>query len=152
MGADTANVLSDPGAHPVIAHRGNSAHYPENTAPAFDTALALGVDALEFDVRISRDGVVVVIHDPTLDRTTNGTGAVESLGFAELQTFDVGARFTRDGGRTFPFRGSGLRILSLEELLLRYETIPLLIEVKIAAAVDETRRLIERHGCEDRVL
>ncbi|HMA22440.1 MAG TPA: glycerophosphodiester phosphodiesterase family protein, partial [Gemmatimonadaceae bacterium] len=102
------NVLSDPAVRLVIAHRGTSAHFPENTAAAFDHAVSLGVDAIEFDLRISRDGAVVVIHDPTVDRTTDGTGAVAELSLAELKRLDAGARFTRDG-RTFPWRGQGLR-------------------------------------------
>lgn len=145
------NPLSDPAARLVIAHRGTSARFPENTAPAFDHARSLGVDAIEFDLRVSRDGVVVVIHDATVDRTTNGTGAVESLSLAELEKLDVGFRFTLDG-KVFPFRGRGLKILTFDELLSRYESGPLLIEVKVPAAVDEARRLIEQHASVARVL
>ena len=65
------NILVDPGAHPLVAHRGASAEAPENTLPAFQRAADLGVDAFEFDVRLTADGAVVVHHDPTLDRTTD---------------------------------------------------------------------------------
>jgi glycerophosphoryl diester phosphodiesterase len=146
------NVLSDPASRLVIAHRGTSAHFPENTAAAFDHAITLGVDAIEFDLRVSRDGVVAVIHDPTVDRTTNGTGAVADLTFSELKQLDAGARFTLDGGRTYPWRGQGLQILSFDELLTRYRSIPLLIEVKVAEAVEGARRAIEQHGSVERVL
>jgi len=146
------NVLSDPAARIVIAHRGTSAHFPENTAAAFDHAVSLGVDAIEFDLRVSRDGAVVVIHDPTVDRTTNGTGAVAELTLAELRQLDAGARFTPDGGRTFPWRGRGLQILTFEELLARYASIPLLIELKIATAADGARRAIEQYRSVERVL
>src|SRR5512143_169001 len=145
------NLLSDPAARLVIAHRGTSVHFPENTTAAFDHAVSLGVDAIEFDLRVSRDGVVVVIHDPTVDRTTDGTGAVAELSLAELKKLDAGARFTRDG-RTFPWRGQGLQILTFDELLARYESIPLLIELKIAAVADGARLAIERHQSANRVL
>ena len=145
------NVLGDPTARLVIGHRGDSAHFPENTAPSFDRALELGVDAIEFDLRVTSDGVVVVNHDPTVDRTTNGTGAIASMSLAELRKLDAGARFTVDG-RAFPYRGRGISILTFEELLERYPSIPLLIEVKVATAVEGALRLIERHGAQDRVL
>ncbi len=109
------NALLDPAAKLVIAHRGNSAFFPENTLEAFQQGMALGADALEFDVRLSRDGRAVVIHDATLERTTNGSGAVSALTLGELQRLDAGHRFTRDGGSTFPFAGAGsaFRPLSL---------------------------------------
>lgn len=145
------NVLSDPTARLVIAHRGTSGHFPENTLPSFDHAVSLGVDAIEFDLRVTRDGVVVVNHDPTIDRTTDRIGAVAALTLAELRQLDAGARFTRDGV-SFPFRGQGIGIITFEELLQRYPSIPLLIEVKVAAAVEGARRLIEQYGATDRVL
>ena len=74
----------------AIGHRGAAAHLPENTMPSFEHALALGADALEFDVALSLDGVPVVIHDDTLDRTTSGHGPVEAATFAELQQLDAG--------------------------------------------------------------
>jgi glycerophosphoryl diester phosphodiesterase len=145
------NVLSDPPARLVIAHRGTSAHFPENTSASFDHAVSLGVDAIEFDLRVSRDGVVVVIHDPTVDRTTNGTGAVAGLTLAELKRLDAGANFTTDG-RTFPWRGRGLEILTFDELLTRYPSIPLLIEVKVATAAEGARRAIEQRQSTERVM
>lgn len=145
------NVLSDPAARIVVGHRGAAAHFPENTSASFDHAVSLGVDAIEFDLRVSRDGVVVVIHDPAVDRTTNGTGAVADLTLAELKKLDAGARFTQDG-RTFPWRGRGLEILTFDELLDRYRSIPLLIELKVAAAADGARHAIEDHQSVGRVL
>ncbi len=87
-----------------------------------------------------------------MDRTTNATGRVDRMTGAELQTRDAGMNFTTDGGRTFPFRDRGLTILSLDDMLGRYSTVPLLIEVKVVEAASETRRLLERHGCRDRVV
>ena len=85
------NVLAayDPGARLVIGHRGAAGRYPENTFAAFDYAVGLGVDAIEFDLRITRDGVVVVIHDPTLDRTTSGSGRIDELSAGQVTTVDV---------------------------------------------------------------
>lgn len=74
----------------LIAHRGTSAEYPENTLQAFDQAIAAGAGWLEFDVQMSRDGELVVIHDTTVDRTTNGTGSVADLTFAQLRSLDAG--------------------------------------------------------------
>lgn len=75
----------------AIGHRGAAGHMPENTMPSFERALALGADALEFDVALSRDGVPVVIHDDTLDRTTNGSGPVEHMLFEDLRRLDAGS-------------------------------------------------------------
>ena len=151
-GGVDAGILIDPAARLVIAHRGDSAHFPENTIPSFDRALELGADAIEFDLRVSRDGEVVVIHDPTVDRTTDGTGAVSSLTFAELKRLDAGARFSADGGRTFPFRGRGLTIPTFDEMLARYASIPLLIEVKLPDAGRRAPAILDRHGASRRVV
>jgi len=92
----------------IIAHRGASAHAPENTMTAFQLALDLGIDGVELDVMLSRDGQVVVIHDDTVDRTTDGTGNVRDLTLAELKKLDAGEGeqvptlvevFERFGGR-----------------------------------------------------
>jgi glycerophosphoryl diester phosphodiesterase len=146
------NVLIDPAAHPVIAHRGDSAHAPENTFAAFDQAVALGADALELDVRLTRDGVPVVIHDETVDRTTDGQGQVDSHTLTELQRLDAGSRFTSDGGRTYPYRGAEVRIPALEEVVRRYPDLPLLIELKSADAVEPTRQVLAASGVVPRAL
>ena len=144
-------LLTDLSARPVIAHRGNSAHAPENTFVSYDQAIALGADALEFDVRLSRDGVPVVIHDATLDRTTDGRGPVAHRTLAQLRELDAGARH-RSADGTHPFRGQRLVIPTLEEMLERYTDIPFLIEVKIPEAVEPTRRMLERAGAIPRTL
>jgi len=128
------NPLTDLDARLVIGHRGNAAFAPENTLESFDQAMALGVDAIEFDVRVARDGVPVVIHDPTLERTTGRRDAVASLTAADLRTADTGATFTRDGGKTFPYRGRGLTVPTLPEVLARFPNLPMLIEVKVPEA------------------
>lgn len=144
--------LLDTALHPVVGHRGNCAHAPENTVESFRQALALGVAALEFDVRITRDGHVVVIHDATVGRTTGATGAVAAMTLAELRTLDAGATFTRDGGRSFPYRERGITISTLAEVLEATDDVPLLIEIKTVAAAAATRRAIEAAGSEARCI
>jgi glycerophosphoryl diester phosphodiesterase len=91
-----------------IAHRGASGHYPENTLAAFEAAIEIGVAMCELDVHLTRDGIAIVIHDATVDRTTDAKGAVAAKSFAELQRVDAGIRF----GRKF----AGQRIPTLDEV------------------------------------
>ncbi|HYW05502.1 MAG TPA: glycerophosphodiester phosphodiesterase family protein, partial [Longimicrobium sp.] len=94
------------GAPLLIAHRGGSGLAPENTLFAFRRALSWWkADLLEIDVQPTRDGDAVVIHDPTVDRTTDGSGRVDALTVRELAELDAGYRFTPDGGITHPCRG-----------------------------------------------
>lgn len=114
-----------------VSHRGGAALAPENTVPAF--ALAVREHAtqmLEIDLQVTSDGVLVVSHDPTVERCTNGTGKIASMTLAELQELDAGYRFSRDGGRTFPFRGRGVRIPSLTEALRAFPGMRWNIELK----------------------
>ncbi|MDQ8154575.1 MAG: glycerophosphodiester phosphodiesterase [Gemmatimonadota bacterium] len=142
----------DPTQRLVIAHRGNSMHAPEDTLESFRQGMALGADGLEFDVRLSRDGVAVVIHDPTVDRTTNGTGAVATQTLAELRALDAGYRFTADSGRTFPYRGRGVRIPTLDEALAAHPDTPCIIEIKAAEATEAVIRALDAHNARSRVL
>ena len=105
----------------VIGHRGSSGEAPENTLPAFARALAQGAVILETDVHATRDGVVVVYHDERVERTTDGAGAIAELDFAALRALDAGHRYSPDGGRSFPFRGRGLRVATLAEA---FEALP----------------------------
>ncbi len=146
------NILLDPAAHPVIGHRGNRAHSPENTLESMREAVALGVDALEFDVHISRDGVACVHHDSTLDRTTNGTGPLAARSRAELEILDAGYRFTTDGGASYPWRDLGIRIPTLDAVLGEFPTLPLIIEIKTPNATPAVRAAIARHAAERRVI
>jgi glycerophosphoryl diester phosphodiesterase len=129
----------------VYAHRGGAALRPENTLAAFEHGLALGADGLEFDVHLSRDGVVVVHHDATLERTTNGTGPLSSLTAAQLAAIDAGHQFNDGPSHRFPFRGQGLGVPTLRDVLDRHP-VPLIIELKSPDAalarttIDEIRR------------
>lgn len=146
------NVLLDPGSRPVIGHRGNRAHAPENTIESFAQAVAAGADAIELDVRVSSDGVPVVIHDPHVRRTTSGSGDIARMTFPEIRALDAGARFTTDGGKTYPYRGKGHRIPSFDEVLEAFPSTPTLIEIKTAAAAQAVRRSIETHHAEGRTV
>ena len=146
-------ILLDPRARPVIGHRGNRAHAPENTLASLLEAVALGVDAVEFDLRVSRDGELVVMHDATLDRTTDGTGPVALRTLAELQALDAGARFTADGGRTFPWRRRGARVAGFDEVIESLpRELPCIVELKTAAATEPLRAAVRRHGIAHRII
>lgn len=100
----------------VFAHRGGGGLYPENTLEAFKYSAEMGVDVLELDVHSTSDGMLVVMHDALVDRTTDGAGRVNQMTLAELKKLDAGFKFTPDGGNTFPFRGKGITIPTLQEI------------------------------------
>ena len=120
----------------IVAHRGASAHLPENTMPAYARAVEMGADAIELDVHLTADGQLAVIHDDTVDRTSDGSGAVAGMTMEQLRALDAGYRFT-DGEGAFPHRGKGLTIPTLAEVL---DWLPdgtgLVVEIKAAAAAD----------------
>lgn len=109
-------------------------------------------DMIELDVHASADGHCVVIHDPTLERTTNGSGTVASHTLAQLQTLDAGYRFTPDNGRTYPFRGQGARIPTLDEALQAWPEMRLTVELKTAAAQRPLFAAIAQANATDRVI
>lgn len=113
-----------------IAHRGGRRVWPEHTLLAYEEALASGTDVLELDIHETSDSVIVVMHDDTIDRTTNGTGAIKDMTFAELRTYDAGYTFTTDGGTTYPYRGMGLVVPTLEEVFEEFPDAPYVIEIK----------------------
>lgn len=117
-----------------VAHRGHSVEFPENTRPAYRKAVELGVEMIECDVNITSDSQLVMIHDATLDRTTNGTGRVSSATFDEIQRLDAGAKFNPEF--------AGVRVPSTEETLSFYKEagISACFEVKGADA-EESKRI-----------
>ncbi len=115
----------------IVAHRGGAALFPENTIVAFRSVALRWPDAvIETDVRLTSDGVPVLIHDPTVERTTEGTGTVAAQPLAALQKLDAAYRFTTDGGSTFPNRGQGIRIPTLKEALAALPSTRFQIEIK----------------------
>ena len=135
------NPLLELGRRLVIVHRGASGSAPENTLEAFELAVRQGADAFELNVHLTRDGVPVVLHDATLDRTTDRSGPLGTLSLADLREVDAGGRFTVDG-RTFPFRAVGVRIPTLSEVLRGFPEMPLLLEVKEPAAQEAVRQVL----------
>lgn len=140
------------GAPLLVAHRGGSLLAPENTLPAFRMATdEWWADMLEMDVRLTRDGQVVVIHDATLDRTTDGSGAVADHTLEEIRSLDAGYRFTDEHGG-HPFRGRGIVVPTLDEVLSEFPGTRINIESKEPAVAGPLARVIARHGAEQRVL
>ena len=130
-------ILLDPNATPVVGHRGAAGECPENTILSFDRALEQDADALEFDIRVTADGVPVVMHDATVDRTTNGSGAVRSHALERLQELDA---------------GGGERIPTLDEVLERYPDLPCIMEIKKPEASEPALQAVVRHGATGRLL
>ena len=136
------------------AHRGGAALWPENTLYAFEQAVKQYPDVLlETDARLTADGAVVLMHDKTVDRTTNGAGEVTALSLEALKALDAGHDFTLDNGATFPHRGKGLKVATLEELLAAHPTSRILVELKGEPALaDAAIRIIENAKAGHRVL
>lgn len=138
----------------LFAHRGASAVYPENTLPAFAAATAAGLAYLEMDVWATSDGVVVVHHDPTLQRLCGVSQPVSAVDFRTLQSYDAGWGFSRDNGTTFPQRGQGIVVPSLAAVLQHFPHARCNIEIKQAepVIVANTVSTIKETGAEQRVL
>jgi glycerophosphoryl diester phosphodiesterase len=128
------------GEWPVnVAHRGASTLAPENTIEAFRLAVEAGAGGLELDVHMTRDGHIVVIHDATVDRTTNGSGAVSEMTLDELRRFDAGHNFSPDGGSTRPYRGRGVWVPTLGEVIEEFPGVTVNIEIKAGTpGIEET--------------
>jgi glycerophosphoryl diester phosphodiesterase len=137
----------------LFGHRGAAGEAPENTLPSFERAWSAGLRYLETDCHATRDGEVVLCHDASLERTTDGSGPISAHSYAELEKLDAGYRFTPDGVR-HPFRGTGVRILRLVELLEAFPAAHVNLEVKEAdaAIAAEVVRVVRRAGAERRML
>lgn len=134
----------------IFGHRGASAHAPENTIAAFELALVQQADAIELDVKLSADGHVVVIHDSTVDRTTNGTGRVKDLSLSDLRALDAGSFFSEK------FRGE--KIPTLNEV---FETVGKRTFINVELTNYDTRRdqlvemvcmLVKKHQLQKRIM
>lgn len=138
----------------VGAHRGGSAQWPENTLYAFqEAARTLPGVLLETDARLTADGAVVLLHDKTVDRTTNGAGEVATLTLAQIKALDAGYKFTPDNGATFPMRGKGLTVPTLKEVLEALPESHFLVELKGEPALaDAALAIMKTANALDRVL
>ncbi|MGJ3237219.1 MAG: glycerophosphodiester phosphodiesterase [Anaerolineae bacterium] len=120
----------------ILAHQGGDGEFPGNTLYAFEQATALGVDVLEMDVHSSADGTIMVIHDDTVDRTTDASGRVNELTVTELQALDAGYHWPTLGGHPlsdsgeYPYRGQGITIPTLEEIFQAFPDMPMSVEIK----------------------
>jgi glycerophosphoryl diester phosphodiesterase len=139
----------------VFAHQGAENLWPSNTQFAFQNAAQLGVDVLDMDMHMTQDGVLVLMHDETVDRTTNGTGAIAGLTLAQIKQLDAGYRFSQDGGQTFPYRGQGVTVPTLEELFRAFPDYRFGIEIKQTEPLATAQRfcaLIRQYNMQDKVL
>ena len=138
----------------VMAHRGGAGLWPENTMYAFERAVELGVDVLETEVHSTADGVLVVLHDNTVDRTTNGSGPISGLTLKEVKALDAGYNWTSDGGKTFPYRGSGITVPTLEELFTAFPNMHINLDIKQEkpSLVESLCETIRTHYMLERVL
>jgi glycerophosphoryl diester phosphodiesterase len=143
-------LADEPGRVHVCGHRGYSLRCPENTLPAFEAAKAWGATAVEIDVVLTADGEPIVLHDRTLDRTTDGHGFAADLSLGRIRSLDAGSGFSSRFAQT--------RVPTLAEVLdwAKREEMGLLIEIKEAErpdlAVDRVAGLLEATGAADRVL
>lgn len=137
----------------AIAHRGGALEAPENTLVAFGHAQTVGAAMVELDVHLTADGHVVVLHDETVDRTTDGSGPVRTLTLEQVRQLDAGYRYSPDGA-SYPFRGLGVRVPTLEEVFQAYPDAPLIIEMKVdePRLAAEVARLVETYGAAGRVV
>jgi glycerophosphoryl diester phosphodiesterase len=139
-----------------IAHRGGAAVRPENTLLAFRNALTLGAVALEGDLHATRDGVVVLSHDATVDRTTNGRGYIKEMTFEELRSLDAGYWHSQDGGASYPYRGRGVQVPTLEEVVSDpvLAGTPMVLEIKQEEPniTDNVLDLVQAHDMVDRLI
>jgi glycerophosphoryl diester phosphodiesterase len=141
-------------ARPIVnGHRGSAGDRPENTLVSFESALDQGAQILESDIHLSRDGIPILLHDPSLERTTNGQGNASGSTWAELAALDAGSRFEDETGK-LPFRGKGVRSPSLEEAFARFPDARLKLAIKSPGTIGihATLDLVERLDRADRTL
>lgn len=140
----------------VIGHADDSGNglWPGNTMLYLEGIAEIGVDMLEMDVNMTKDGHIILMHDTTVDRTTNGNGRIPDLTLEEIQALEVGVNWSQDEGQTFPYRGQGLQIPTLEEVFQRFPDYPMTIEIK-QTEPDMTGPmcdLIREHNMEDKII
>jgi glycerophosphoryl diester phosphodiesterase len=137
-------------ARRLYAHRGASAELPENTLPAFARAVELGVDALETDVHLTRDGQLIAAHDPTAARMTGAQAAWTDLDLADVRRLDAGWGFVDADGRR-PFAGKAIGIPAFEDVLDAFPRMRINVDIKGNGAVAVMLDLIRRKRADDRV-
>ena len=115
----------------LLAHRGNSLEYPENTLISFRNAVKeIGVDVIETDTHLSKDNEFIISHDLDISRVSNNIGKISNFTYERLLEFDAGYNFTKDGGKTFPFRGKGVKFFTVREALEKFPNQKFNIDLK----------------------
>ena len=138
----------------VIAHQGGDGIWPGDTRYAFEKAVEIGADVLEMDAHITKDDQIVLMHDEEVDRTTDGTGLIEDLTLEELKQLDAAYDWTNDDGATYPYRGQGIQVPTLDELFQTFPQMRYVIEIKLTGnPIDKPLcDLIRRHNMQNKVL
>ncbi|HSJ87031.1 MAG TPA: glycerophosphodiester phosphodiesterase [Anaerolineales bacterium] len=126
----------------VIAHQGGDGVWPGDTMFAFENAVNIGADVLEMDAHITKDSQIVLMHDEKVDRTTDGSGLIEDLTLDQLKQLDAAYKWSNDGGKTFPYRGQGIQVPTLDELFQKFPQMRYVIEIKL------TQNPIDKPLCE----
>lgn len=138
----------------VIAHRGGAGIFPENTLYAFQESWKLGVDILEMDIRETADGKLVVMHDKSINRTTDGEGNISEMTLETVKNLNAGFKFTTDSGQTFPFRGQKITVPTLEEVFNALPNARFNLEIKheTPTIVSSLCNLIRQHKLSEKVI
>ncbi|MFQ5431606.1 MAG: glycerophosphodiester phosphodiesterase [Nitrospinota bacterium] len=138
----------------VMAHRGGMALWPENTLYAFEHAARIGVDVMEIDVRQTKDGEIVVIHDEVVDRVSNGKGAVADKTLEELKSLDFAYNFMKDAGGKPELRGTGVTIGTLKEVFKSLPDMYFNIDIKVnsTAFARDVLELVRKEGMLEKVV
>ncbi|MCB0738285.1 MAG: glycerophosphodiester phosphodiesterase [Bacteroidetes bacterium] len=149
-------IIAEGGKPWIIAHGGSKALWPENTMMAFDGSAALGVDALEMDVCLTKDSILVTHHDETIDRMSDGEGKVADYTYKELLQYNFGDGFTDLDGNQ-PYLNAPVRITRLDSVMAKYGHFPFVIEIKDEGkigerAADVLERLIEQYDMVNRTI
>jgi glycerophosphoryl diester phosphodiesterase len=151
---DHAFFTQSPPRPLVIAHQGGDGLWPGETLFAYRNAQVMGVDMLEGDVHITQDGVLILMHDESVDRTTDGEGLISDLTLKQIRALDAGYDWTPDGGASTPYRGKGIGVATLEEIFKAFPGSLMNLEIKKSAIplIEPLCRLIRQYNMEDKVL
>jgi glycerophosphoryl diester phosphodiesterase len=152
--APAANYYATAPKALVIAHQGGDGVWPGDTMFAFEKAVEIGSDVLEMDAHITQDSRIVLMHDETVDHTTDGTGLIEDMSLDELKRLDAGYDWSTDDGVTFPFRGQGIQVPTLDEVFQKFPQLRYVIEIKLTQnPIDKPLcDLIRQYQMQDKVL
>ncbi len=160
-----ASVIVNPKAPPtryyddaprtlVIAHQGGDGVWPGDTMLAFENAVHIGADVLEMDAHITKDGHIVLMHDEEVDRTTDGAGLIEEMTLDEIKKLDAAYDWSTDEGKTFPYRGQGIQVPTLEDVFQQFPQMRYVIEIKLTKnPIDKPLcDLIRQYNMQDKAL